>query len=134
MTIPADSRRPWTIRLLGLCSAFVAAIASAAPPLVTPAKVELDQPEASLQLLVTTAAAMPNQQADQTRIAKYRSEDTTIATVDELGLVEPKKDGETAIVVELAGEQTRVPVSVRGISRPRPISFPRDIIPVLTKA
>jgi hypothetical protein len=133
MTNPAVSRRHWTIALLALCGVLVAAIAAAAPPMVTPAKVELDQPEASLQLLVTATPA-PNQQSDQTRAAKYRSEDASIATVDELGLVQPAKDGETAIVVELAGEQTRVPVSIRGISAPRLISFPRDIIPVLTKA
>ena len=134
MTNPADIGRHWALAVFSVCGLLLGSIAAAAPPVITPARIELDQPEASLQLLVSVAATAPHQQADQTRAAKYRSEDASIATVDELGLVEPVKDGETAIVVELAGEQTRIPIAVRGINEPRPISFARDIIPVLTKA
>lgn len=119
---------------LACCGMFLGAgLVAAAPPIVTPPRIDLDQPEATLQLLVAGPAAN-GRSPDLTRAATYRSEDPAIAIVDALGLVQPIKDGDTAIIVEHGGEQTRVPVAVRGISQPLPISFPRDVVPVLTKA
>jgi hypothetical protein len=100
---------------------------------VTPATAELDQPEASLQLLVSEAG-VDGRSIDQTRQVKYRSEDETIARVDELGLITPVADGQTAVIVDHPGGPTRIPVTVKGIAQPTPLSFPRDIIPILTKA
>ena len=108
-------------------------VANAASFEVTPAKIELDQPETTLQLLVNVKGEA-QRAADVTRASHYRSDDTTIATVDELGLVRPLRDGTTSVVVEHEGAETRVPVVVKGVDHPRPISFPRDVIPILTKA
>jgi hypothetical protein len=100
---------------------------------VSPLVATIDQPEASLQLLVSQAAEA-GRNVDLTRAAKYRSQNEKIARVDELGLITPIADGETAVVVDHAGGSTRVSVTVKGIAQPEPLSFRRDVIPILTKA
>lgn len=106
--------------------------ADAASWQVSPAQVVLDRPESSMQLLVTVAAA-DGRSTDATRAAKYVSENPKVAVVDELGLVQPIADGKTAIFVTHAGRSERVGVEVVGVDHPHPISFPRDIIPILSK-
>ena len=93
----------------------------------------LDQPESSLQLLVGQAAE-EGRTIDLTRQAKYRSENEAVARVDELGLVTPVADGETGVIVEHSGGLTRVAITIKGIKEPEPLSFSRDVIPILTKA
>lgn len=112
---------------------FSASLAAAEKVTVSPLMATLDQPEASLQLLVSQAAE-EGRTVDLTRQAKYRSENEKIARVDELGLVTPVGDGETGIVVEHAGGSSRVVVTVTGIAEPESLSFSRDVIPILTKA
>ncbi|MCE9603271.1 MAG: DUF1549 domain-containing protein [Planctomycetia bacterium] len=107
--------------------------ADAAEPLeVTPATVTLDRPESTLQLLATIRAA-DGRAVDVTRAAKYRIEGPGPAKVDALGLVEPVRDGKTTVVVEHAGRAVRIPVTVATVDHPVPISFPHDILPILTK-
>jgi len=101
-------------------------------PVISPAVVQLDRPESTQQLLVSTTVA-DGRAVDATRTAKYRSADVTIAIVDEFGLVEPLKDGKTSIVVDVDGKSLSVPVEVTGVDHPTPISFPRDIVPILSK-
>ncbi len=105
----------------------------AAPLAVTPATTVLDHPEETQQLLVTGQSA-DGRAIDLTRLAKYRVEDPKIAEVDELGLVRPLKDGKTQVVVEHGGQSQRVAVTVQGVDQPVPLSFHREIIPILTKA
>jgi hypothetical protein len=95
---------------------------------VTPAAVALDSPEASQQLLVTLDAG------DGTRAAKYEVANPAIAAVDATGLVTPKAEGKTEVVVRHGNDTIRVPVEVTGLKSPRPVSFEQDIIPILTKA
>ena len=104
----------------------------AGPLEVTPPTVVLDSPESTLQLLATVRAA-DGRGIDVTRTAKYRLENAGPAAVDVLGLVEPLKDGKTAVVVEYNGKSVRVPVEVKSVDHPVPISFPQDILPILTK-
>ena len=54
--------------------------------------------------------------------------------MEELGLITPVADGKTIILVDHAGGPTRIPVTITGLQEPTPLSFPRDIIPILTKA
>lgn len=100
---------------------------------VTPEKFALTSPEASQQILVSGRDA-GTRAIDLTRQATYRSESPAIAVVNELGSVSPVRDGATAILVAIAGKEIRVPVEVRGVDRPRPVSFSREILPILTKA
>jgi hypothetical protein len=95
---------------------------------VTPPAVTLDSPEASQQLLVTLAAG------DGTRAAKYEVANPAVAAVDATGLVTPKAEGKTEVVVRHGADTVRVPVEVTGLTNPRPVSFEQDVIPILTKA
>ncbi len=107
--------------LLGLAPVRAAVV-------VTPAAVKLDSPEASQQLLVTADTA------DGTRAAKYAVANPAIAAVDAAGMVTPKAEGKTEIVVTLGAATVRVPVDVTGLATPRPVSFEQEVIPILTKA
>lgn len=111
------------IPLAGITSATV---------IVSPSSVRIDGPEASQQLLVTiTANGLPQ---DATRHARYSTSDATIATVEPTGRILPVRDGKTTITVHHESGTVTVPVEVTGIAHPRRISFPQEIIPVLTKA
>ena len=101
---------------------------AAAAPVVSPAAVKLDSPESTQQLLLTL------DNADRTRAATYEVANPAIALVDSTGLVAPKSEGKTEIVVKLGADVLRVPLEVTGQLKPRPISFDNDVIPILTKA
>ena len=100
----------------------------AAAPIVSPSSVKLENPEATQQLLVTLDAS------DRTRAATYEVANPAIALVDSTGLVSPRAEGKTEIVVKLGTDVLRVPLEVIGLAKPRPISFDNDIVPILTKA
>lgn len=99
---------------------------------VSPATVLLTGPESSQQLLASEP--VEGRKVDLTRGVSYRSENRDIATVNNLGLIEPVRDGQTVIVVEHAGQEKKVAVTVRGVDHPRPLDFSQEIIPILTKA
>ncbi len=130
-----------TTRRLRVCrcslqAVVLAAILSrglAAEVRVSPAAVSLDLPDASSQLVVTAVSG--DALVDRTHAAEYRSLDPSVAVVDARGVVLPRGDGTTRIVVS-AGEAGRVevPVRVRAFASPRPVSFRDDILPILTKA
>src|SRR5690349_13387255 len=96
---------------LSVFAGFSARLSAAEKVTVSPLTATLDQPEASLQLLVSQAAEA-GRTVDLTRQAKYRSENEKIARVDDLGLVTPVADGETGIAVEHVGGSSRVVVTV----------------------
>jgi hypothetical protein len=75
---------------------------------VTPSAVVLDNPEACQQLLVTLA------NGDGTRTARYEVKNPAIAGVDSSGLVTPKSEGQTEILIRIGQETARVQVEVRG--------------------
>src|SRR5260221_9953886 len=104
-----------------------------AAPTVAPAAVKLDSPEATQQLLVT-ATGPDGQSVDRTRASAYEVANPAIALVDSTGLVSPKAEGKTEIVVKIGTDVLRVPLEVAGLTKPRPISFDNDIVPILTKA
>ena len=97
---------------------------------VSPASVVLDDPEASQQVLV----AGSDRSADLTRIATYAVLDPKIASVDASGLVQPRAEGRTTLVVRHGKDEARIPVEVRGSVAPKPVSFEHQIIPILTRS
>ena len=99
---------------------------------VSPSAVLLDSPEASQQLLVTLDAT--GQPRDVTRSAVCEIADAAVAAVDATGLVTPVAEGRTEVRIRHGSELMRVPVEVKGLKQPRPISFEQQIIPILTKA
>lgn len=96
---------------------------------VSPSTVILDNPEATQQLLVYSAPST----VDLTRGVRYEVVDPKIASVDSSGLVLPKAEGRTAIVVHHGQESAQVPVQVSGLASPPPVSFESHIMPILTK-
>jgi hypothetical protein len=116
------------IRAIASLLALLAASTAWAAPVVSPPAVKLDSPESTQQLLVT------QDNTDRTRAATYEVANPAIAFVDSAGLVSPKTEGKTEIVVKLGADVLKVPLEVSGLVKPRPISFDNDIIPILTKA
>lgn len=99
---------------------------------VSPAKVTLDRPEATQQLLVSRQRS--NRRIDSTRDVRFRVLHPSIVTVDARGTAFPLRDGETQIEIHDGQESVVISVSVHGLSDPSPISFEHEIIPILTKA
>ncbi|MEX2185389.1 MAG: DUF1549 and DUF1553 domain-containing protein [Pirellulales bacterium] len=100
---------------------------------VVPAAVRLTSPEASEQLLVLAGDGRGGEM-DVARAATYRVVDAGIVAVSPSGRIDPIGDGKTRIAVSHGGSEVFVPVEVRGVGAPAPISFRRDVIPVLSKA
>lgn len=70
---------------------------------------------------------------DVTRQSKFTLGDTSLATLAGTTL-RPTKDGATTLTIEYRGLKAEVPVEVKEATRPRPISFQLDVMPVLTAA
>lgn len=100
---------------------------------VSPASVLLDRPEATQQIMVHQADNT-GRLIDVTRNASLKIEPPDIATVDDRGLISPLANGVGLIVVEVGDTRTTLPITVAHLDRPVPISFRREIIPILTKA
>jgi hypothetical protein len=129
-----DRPRP-CFRLSCLAALWLSGNVGAQDLVVAPAEILLDSPDASQQVLVT-GRRVDGSAVDLTNIAQYRIVDPGIATVDERGAVRPLSDGETEITITWSTDVVvlRVPVTVRGIENPRPVSFEDDVAPILTKA
>ena len=133
-TIPRCCNTRWVLAGV-LCATLSGAVASAAEIRVSPAAVVLNGPEASQQLLVFRVTGV-GRSLDLTRRAHYEVGDPRVVSVDETGLVMPLREGKThlRIRVEEGSSPTEIPVEVRGLVRPDPVSFENQIIPLLTKA
>lgn len=100
---------------------------------VLPAECWLVSPEASEQLLVFADYAN-GQGSDVTRVVNYEVEQPEIVEVTPQGRVLPRSDGRTIIVIRRGSDAVRVPVEVNGFAHPLPVSFRRDVEPILSKA
>src|SRR5207237_1149338 len=96
---------------------------------VSPAAIALDNPEATQQVLVRSAK-LPT---DLTRLASYEVLDPKVAAVDAYGLVQPKTEGRTVLVVRHGQELARISVDISGLKTPAPVSFETQIMPILTR-
>jgi hypothetical protein len=105
------------------------------PPVVSlsvqPAALTLDDVRDARTVIVTgnTAAGYA---VDLSPVATLKAEGTTIR-VDREGYVTPLRAGKTFLLVSAAGKQVRVPVTVKGSADP-PVSFVREVMPILSKA
>jgi len=100
---------------------------------VSPSSVLLDSPESAQQLLVT-GKRDDGRPADLTRAVRYEVVDPEVAAVDARGSVAPRREGTTEIVIQHEGERLRIPVEVKGIKAPPPVSFEEQVLPILAKA
>jgi len=95
------------------------------------AAVTLSAPGARQQLLVTR---FTDQATDVTRDARYRVEPAGVVRVGDTGFVTPLANGSAVITVRTPNASATISATVTGFDRPRPISFPNDIVPQLTRA
>lgn len=100
---------------------------------VSPPTIVLEGPEASQQVLISQLAA-DGKPLDVSRSAGYQIVPPTIATVDRRGLVRPLAEGRGQLVVQHDNQRLVVPIEVRSLKNPRPVSFRYEIMPILTKA
>lgn len=109
-------------------------IADAAPPLTaTPAQLVLNGPDDQRQLIIT--ATDTSDAVDVTRSVQFRLHPEGVIKVDAAGCVTPLADG-TAVITALTGNESSVdiPVTVSSFGTQRPVSFPNDVVPQLTRA
>ena len=100
---------------------------------VSPSEVTLERPEATQQIVVYDADAA-GRLLDLTRKVSIQIDPPGIAVIDDRGLISPVANGAGSIVIQLADERITIPITVRQLDNPVPISFRREIIPILTKA
>ncbi|HXG12421.1 MAG TPA: DUF1549 and DUF1553 domain-containing protein [Gemmataceae bacterium] len=99
---------------------------------VFPPEVNLDGPRDEQRLAVLGEYA-DGRRWDLSREAGFTTGSPDVARV-EAGVVRPVGDGETAITVQAGGQSVVVPVRVRRATADLPVSFSREVVPVLTKA
>ena len=120
------------IASLVLTAAVSAGAADVVDLRVRPDQIELSSPESSDQVLVF-GTADDGTETDLSRDVQYSAADP-IVEISASGRVIPVRDGSTILTVRHGSRQVMVPVSVRGLSAPEPVSFRHEIIPVLSKA
>jgi len=119
-----------TLCVFGLLALFSTSNANAQAPLqVSPPAVVLDNPEATQQVLVRSLK-LPG---DLTRLVQYQILDPRIASVDATGLVEPKSEGATSLVIRHDKDQVQIKVEVTGLKTPTPVSFDLQMMPIFSK-
>lgn len=129
--------------LMGAMVSFVGVVHAADAPttievgqpvgvIVEPTKFDL-QGKRSRQLMLVTGKYAGDQVRDLTAAATFTSSDPAIVKVD--GFVAlPVANGTATITVTVGGQSTTVPVQVKNIEAPAPISFKNETQMALTKA
>jgi WD40 repeat protein/mono/diheme cytochrome c family protein len=115
-----------------------AAIGETVPSGTTVASIEVIPPQIQLvgsidytQMLIT-GMLNTGDRVDLTRMAKFQL-DGNVATVSPQGRVRASTDGQAQLLLEVAGHKANIPVTVTGIAAKSPVSFVRDVAPVLSK-
>lgn len=99
---------------------------------VFPEAIQLDTARDYQSFVATTQRADGITQ-DVTATAKWNIADPTIAKI-EANRVVPVADGDTELICDLGSTQLRVPVKVSRSSESLPISFEKDIVPIMTRS
>ncbi|MEX0936408.1 MAG: DUF1549 domain-containing protein [Pirellulales bacterium] len=97
-----------------------------------PQAIELDNPHADVQLLLT-GVLQSGDRVDVTRMVALEGSSDRV-TVSDAGIISPVAPGEDELVFSLAGQSVAVPVRVAELEGTYDISFVRDVMPVLSKA
>lgn len=107
---------------------------SDSPIRINPAEVRLVGQLDRTQLQLTSVdTEVVERQTDLTSLAKYRSEDPRIVVINDRGLMVAQSNGQSEIVVDVAGKILRVPVTVEKADT-CDVEFFRDIRPLVAKA
>ncbi|HEY1187260.1 MAG TPA: DUF1549 domain-containing protein, partial [Gemmata sp.] len=121
-----------------VCAAGFADVRAADPPagapkelVVYPRDVKLIGPRAEQRVVVLGVWA-DGRTWDLTRVATFTSANPKIATAEK-GTLRPVADGTTTLHIEANGAKVRVPVATAKVASDVPVSFAREVEPVLTK-
>jgi hypothetical protein len=98
-----------------------------------PARVRLNGPRDRQQVVVLGDYA-DGSRRDLARVAAFTSGSNEVARVDQGGVVYPSGDGQTLLTIRGGGQTVTVPVCVQQARAEVPVSFTREVEPVLTKA
>lgn len=122
------------VGLVGVTSlAELAARAESVTLKAVPNRVGLESPEASDQIVIL-AQIGGGGALDVTREATYEIAEPDLITISPTGRMFPQQDGETRVRVRWREAMTTIEVRVTGLAEPPPVSFQRDVIPILSKA
>jgi hypothetical protein len=100
---------------------------------VFPPQVALDGPRAEQRLGVLGEYA-DGQSRELTSRATFASSAPAVAQVDAAGVIRPAGDGQATVQVQAGGLSATIPVRVQGAAAESPVSFSREVVPVLTRA
>src|SRR5262245_35899777 len=128
-------RLPFLAALVALPAVVATRAADPPPPrdglVVSPAAVTLRGRAARQQLIVTEFVA--GRAVDRTRDARFSGDVPGVAAVSAGGVVTPTGgDGAAVVTVTVGGRRATVPVRVADGARQLPVTFERDVVPVLT--
>jgi hypothetical protein len=135
---------PWTLFLIAL-PLSAAGPQDQTPPtveppraavqklIVFPEKIALNGPRDEQQLGVLGEYA-DGRRWDLSREATFACDAAEVATVDAKGVVRPAGDGKATLTVHAGGQTVTVPVRVREVGDETPVSYTREVLPVLTRA
>src|SRR5689334_15535683 len=99
---------------------------------LTPGEIVLHGHAARQRPLVTRSEN--GRSSDVTRKAVFPSDTPAVARVTADGIVMPVADGTTIITATLGGRQARATGKVVDGARLAPVTFERDVVPILTRA
>ena len=105
---------------------------SPAPLVLSPRSFTLHGKSARQRLLVT--ASVNGRAVDRTRAAQFRSETPAVVQVSPAGIVTPTGDGTGIIIATVDGREARATVRVSAGARPLPVTFEKDVLPILARA
>ncbi|WP_437187942.1 DUF1549 and DUF1553 domain-containing protein [Planctomicrobium sp. SH668] len=87
-----------------------------------------------LRQLLVTGKSEQGAASDQTRAVTYTVQDEGVAKVDSAGVVIPTGSGATSIRASLpSGVEALINVEVLDFEQNRPVNFPNQVVPILTK-
>ncbi len=97
----------------------------------TPDRISLDNPHAYSQVIVKAKLASGDL-IDVTRDVEFKIE-PQIATIDALGLLQPRGNGQSVLTATLFGKSATAAVAVSGMEKTPKPDFYRDVTPILSK-
>ncbi len=125
------ARVVWTALLLGCAAASLPAAETAITRIeVQPSSLVLLSADQGRRVLVTGLTAA-GERIDLTSEARLEPASNGVK-VDQ-GLLYPVQQGETNVAVSARGQSVELPVKVGDLGSPHPLSFVRDVMPVLNK-
>ena len=99
---------------------------------VFPAKIQLKGPFDYSQVILT-AEYENGDRADVTRVANIKAANGIIS-VSKQGLVSPIMDGSSQVIFEFEGQKKDIPVQVVDFKKDMPVSFLKDVMPLLARS